>query len=369
MGNTSPVPLDRNELPVKLKRTVTFVDEIVCSDGPVFHAISRIFGKFDCKDLADLVMKAPIPVIVNRFAELPKNAHTQDFEKAFQDCFYPGFPDIMEWTPPDLPGKTPRWLTDNEPHGPDPVLRTGSHEDKRYLLELFGTPIFPVNQATNFDLTELPQPILDSETASSCSIPELTRYLENNFARSIILLWGKLGSPYRRSSSCSLTLADGTRSYYLTRSQPPVFSMMLSAYHAFTGDLELIRNTYMDAQREYLYWLEGDARQVCVAVEGKHFRLSRYLGHAAQPRTESWESDVAVVRDAERMAKTGSYVFNDEVRAGILRSIRAAAESGWDFSSRWVPFDMDAVEQGVMPNMRTESLLPVDLNRHVTKAL
>lgn len=37
-----------------------------------------------------------------------------------------------------------------------------------------------------------------------------------------------------------LLFADGTRSYYLNRSQPPVFSMMLTAYFAFTGDLEVI---------------------------------------------------------------------------------------------------------------------------------
>lgn len=43
----------------------------------------------------------------------------------------------------------------------------------------------------------------------------------------------------RRVHSGLLAVSDATRSYYLTRSQPPVFSMMLSVYHAFTGYLEV----------------------------------------------------------------------------------------------------------------------------------
>lgn len=33
--------------------------------------------------------------------------------------------------------------------------------------------------------------------------------------------------------------------------------------------VQLIRETYLDVQREYLYWLEGSARGICVPV-GEH---------------------------------------------------------------------------------------------------
>src|SRR5690606_3282196 len=40
----------------------------------------------------------------------------------------------------------------------------------------------------------------------------------------------------------------------------------------------------------------------------------------------------------------------------VYRELRAAAESGWDFSSRWCD------EPGVLPSIRTTSMIPVDLN-------
>lgn len=157
-------------------------------------------------------------------------------------------------------------------------------------------------------------------------------------------------------------IPNGTRSYYLDRSQPPVFSMMLSAYFTFTEDLELIRETYLDVEREYLYWLEDTARQVCVPIGAKNYYLSRYVGHRSTPRPESCKQDLLVASCVAERAQRGNAVDPEGARANILRNIRAAAESGWDFSSRWVPDDVDVTVDGVMPNLETESLLPVDLN-------
>ncbi|CDJ30767.1 uncharacterized protein EMH_0030790 [Eimeria mitis] len=264
----------------------------------------RIFGKFDYKDLADLVVRAPIPVILDRFENLPHNAFTRYLEEAFQDCFYPGFPDLIEWNPPDIPRTTPVWLTDDGPQGSHAVPQAGTHgEDIHQQPELFAAV---TSLAGAPGSTDLSQPILRSRTTTNCSIPELTRHEENKFAQDIILLWKNLGrktlssivieprtakdGAYQEAGSSLVDvpwgfiipggrfremyywdsywtirgllysgmistargiilnftdlirrfgfIPNGTRSYYLTRSQPPVFSMMLSAYHAFTGDLE-----------------------------------------------------------------------------------------------------------------------------------
>ncbi|CDJ45842.1 hypothetical protein, conserved [Eimeria brunetti] len=350
MGNTTAVSLDRNEFPVKVKRNITFVDEIVCSDGPVFHgkpalharlidqwymAISRICGKFDLKDLADLVMKAPIPVIVKRFESMRHNARAQDLGRIFRDCFCPGFPDVIKWTPPDLPEKIPAWLMDNWPQASNAASGTGIYEgDTHHQQKSFSRIPLSASAEHACDWPGVLQPFLRRGSTTSSTTAEFTRCEENEFALNIILLWEKLGRKtlpvfvydlpmtddagyYETGSSLVdvpwgfiipggrfremyywdsywtirgllysgmvstargiiLNFTDlirrfgfipnGTRSYYLTRSQPPVFSMMLSVYYAFTGDTELIRNTYMDVQNEYLYWLEGEARQVCVTV-------------------------------------------------------------------------------------------------------
>jgi len=51
--------------------------------------------------------------------------------------------------------------------------------------------------------------------------------------------------------------------------------------------------------------------------------LNRYWDDRDTPREEAYREDVATARDSGRPA------------ADVYRNLRAAAESGWDFSSRW----------------------------------
>ncbi|WP_262490642.1 trehalase family glycosidase [Hymenobacter amundsenii] len=73
--------------------------------------------------------------------------------------------------------------------------------------------------------------------------------------------------------------------------------------------------------------------------------LNRYWDQSAEPREESYREDVAVAARA-----------TNRPAADVYRNLRAAAASGWDFSSRWfVP------GQG-LESIRTTALVPVDLN-------
>lgn len=73
--------------------------------------------------------------------------------------------------------------------------------------------------------------------------------------------------------------------------------------------------------------------------------LNRYWDDRPEPRPESYREDfeLALALPAAR-------------REGFYRDVRAAAESGWDFSSRWMrdPRDLRTLE--------TTELVPVDLN-------
>jgi alpha,alpha-trehalase len=77
--------------------------------------------------------------------------------------------------------------------------------------------------------------------------------------------------------------------------------------------------------------------------EGR-YQLSRYFDPNNEPREESYIFDLATQEGA---SETHTTLFTD---------IRAAAESGWDFSSRWFGDDL------AMHAIRTTSVLPVDLN-------
>jgi len=144
-------------------------------------------------------------------------------------------------------------------------------------------------------------------------------------------------------------IPNGARSYYLSRSQPPFFFEMvglLSKKDAAEGYARYLPQL----RREYDFWMEGAGR---LRPGGAHRRavamrdgsiLNRYWDDLDTPRDEAWREDVELARQSDRPA------------AGIFRDVRAAAESGWDFGSRWF-------EDGrTRASIETTQIIPVDLN-------
>ena len=145
-------------------------------------------------------------------------------------------------------------------------------------------------------------------------------------------------------------IPNGTRTYYCTRSQPPLFVLMVELL-ASTGAGSAIVDRYgAQLEREHDFWMAGAATLSAgqpatrrVARVGDVL-LNRYWDDAPEPRQESYAEDLELAALAKR-----------EPRA-LYRDLRAACESGWDFSARW--FD----ETREFGSIRTTSLLPVDLN-------
>ncbi|OUJ73289.1 alpha,alpha-trehalase TreF [Hymenobacter crusticola] len=144
-------------------------------------------------------------------------------------------------------------------------------------------------------------------------------------------------------------IPNGNRTYYLTRSQPPFFANMVELLAQTEGDTVLVR--YQEPMlKEYAYWMAGADTIKPGRAYGPAVRLpngtllNRYWDASDQPREESYAQDVA-------SGKTSSQPLNQ-----FYRNIRAAAASGWDFSSRWFG------PAGNLGSIQTTSLLPVDLN-------
>jgi alpha,alpha-trehalase len=72
--------------------------------------------------------------------------------------------------------------------------------------------------------------------------------------------------------------------------------------------------------------------------------LNRYWDDLAIPRDEAYLEDVETARKSNRPAEE------------VYRDLRAAAESGWDFSSRWF------ADGKTLGTIRTTDIAPVDLN-------
>jgi alpha,alpha-trehalase len=143
---------------------------------------------------------------------------------------------------------------------------------------------------------------------------------------------------------------NGNRSYYCTRSQPPFFVLMVELLAEVRGDEDVIRKYLPQLQREYEFWMSGAAM---VKDHGDAIRrvvrvndtcLNRYWDDSDKPRAESYAEDLAHAARSNRVA--GEY----------FRDIRAACESGWDFSSRWLE------DRQSMATIRTTNVIPVDLN-------
>ncbi len=152
---------------------------------------------------------------------------------------------------------------------------------------------------------------------------------------------------------------NGSRSYYLSRSQPPFFSYLVELVAGTEGPTTLV--TYLpEMRREYDHWMRGEA----VTAPGTATRgvvrlkdgtlLNRNWDERAAPRDESYAEDVATAKQSTRNL------------ALVWRNLRATAASGWDFSSRWL------TDGKTLATVRTLDIAPVDLNSllaHLENAL
>jgi alpha,alpha-trehalase len=143
-------------------------------------------------------------------------------------------------------------------------------------------------------------------------------------------------------------IPNGMRTYYLSRSQPPFFAMML--------DLSQDKDPALAAQRlaalrkEHDFWMKGTS---CLDRSGACDRvvkmpdgalLNRYWDDRDTPRDESFAEDVTTAAKISAPATT------------TYRHLRAGAESGWDFSSRWLADPQN------LTSIHTTDIVPVDLN-------
>jgi alpha,alpha-trehalase len=144
-------------------------------------------------------------------------------------------------------------------------------------------------------------------------------------------------------------IPNGNRAYYMGRSQPPFFAFMVDLLAENNRDLYLKYQPYL--LKEYQFWMNGSDqlseqsptnRRVVRFNSGEV--LNRYYDRYAYPRPESFKEDYKLAEDSK---------LN---RGNLYRDLRAGAESGWDYSSRWL------ADKQNMGTIHTTEIVPVDLN-------
>lgn len=145
-------------------------------------------------------------------------------------------------------------------------------------------------------------------------------------------------------------IPNGNRTYYISRSQPPFFAMMVGILEEEKGN-KILQEYLPVLEKEYAFWMDGadqltenhsTHRRVVRMADGTV--LNRYWDDDPSPRPEAYIEDLHIAQESKQQA------------TDVYRHIRAAAESGWDFSSRWF------AEEKQMHTIQTTDLIPVDLN-------
>jgi alpha,alpha-trehalase len=147
-------------------------------------------------------------------------------------------------------------------------------------------------------------------------------------------------------------IPTANRTYFLTRSQPPFFSHMVRLLARHKGKSAIIE--YLPYLLiEYRFWMKGHTK--LSKLEHKAFArvaempdgslLNRYYDNKSTPRPESLQEDTETAT-----AAAGRHADR------LFLHLRAGAESGWDFSSRWFTDPSD------IKTIHTADIIPVDLN-------
>lgn len=140
---------------------------------------------------------------------------------------------------------------------------------------------------------------------------------------------------------------NGNRAYYLGRSQPPFYSLILA--RIASGNRDKFLNYLPQLVSEYRFWMKGAKN---VAPNGARARvvkledgtvLNRYWDNFTGPRPESYKEDYELVK-------------KNELDSGAYKDLRAGAESGWDYSSRWF------ADHKNLKTIQATNIIPVDLN-------
>ncbi|MDE3182318.1 MAG: alpha,alpha-trehalase TreA [Bacteroidota bacterium] len=144
-------------------------------------------------------------------------------------------------------------------------------------------------------------------------------------------------------------IPNGNRTYYLGRSQPPFFACMVSLLSEEKGEDILVK--YLPQLiKEYKFWMKGKSLVNLKSSSLHHVAmlpdksiLNHYWDASDTPRPEAYKHEVALAKNAKNKKK-------------LYHHLRAAAESGWDFSARWFKI------KGDFSSIHATEIIPVDLN-------
>ena len=144
-------------------------------------------------------------------------------------------------------------------------------------------------------------------------------------------------------------IPNGNRTYFLGRSQPPFFACMIGVLAEEKGE-DIYKKYLPQLEKEYRFWMNGKEKITLKSPLLHHLVmlpdksiLNHYWDESDAPRPEAYKHEVELAEEVED-------------KKSLYRNLRAAAESGWDFSGRWYK------TEGDFSSIHAIEIVPVDLN-------
>ena len=145
-------------------------------------------------------------------------------------------------------------------------------------------------------------------------------------------------------------IPNGGRTYFINRSQPPLFIKMVSEYVKASGDMTFLKQVLPYMVQEFEYWLSEHF--ITVNKNGRDFRMARFNCEDSGPRPESYVEDFML---------TQVHCDTVEEREKMYHELKTGAETGWDYSTRWM-ISENGDNDGRLEDVKPRYILPVDLN-------
>ncbi|XP_045488241.1 trehalase isoform X1 [Pieris rapae] len=336
------VGADRSNLPPTC-------DSTIYCHGPLLDTVQMAGLYNDSKTFVDMKMKFSPKITMDRFHEMmnrtgsrPTKADISEFVKA---NFDPEGSEFEEWKPTDWKDN-PAFLEKIK----DPLLHQWASDLNKLWLELGRKMKDEVKENQDlYSIIYVDNPFI---------VPG-GRFREFYYWDSYWIIKGlllsEMHSTARGMVSNFLDVVDrigfipnGGRIYYKMRSQPPLLIPMVKLIFDDSGDMEYLRQHIHTLDREFDYWVTNHT--VDFEYDGRNYQLMRYTDMSQGPRPESYKEDIDCAKHFDSPDK----------KEELYAELKAAAESGWDFSSRW--FILNGTNKGNLTNLKTRSIIPVDLN-------
>lgn len=96
-------------------------------------------------------------------------------------------------------------------------------------------------------------------------------------------------------------IPNGSRVYYLNRSQPPLLTRMVKLYIDATNNKAWLKNNIATLEQEMNWWMQN--RMVSFGKNGTNYTMARYAVDSNTPRPESYWEDIETCASYKTTAK------------------------------------------------------------------